>query len=579
MLRDVRRETRRRRRLRDWVLARKIDQVCSLGIAALALWILWSIPSARADNSRRHGNVMTGEEAIFQAYDCSAPVNVSAVSLDNAPPECSEEALKKEQQSKKYLLLQRADRIPLDLNHIDATYLRMAFVCGGASHSAIASREWRMGMRYNLTSGAAARIWEEMHWRRPVKYAEGAFKVFKNRKSWQEWPAYPLKLGEYRHFDWQKIGVDYHGKNDVDCKGQKAYGRELLSYKKEDLTNMVLTYIMKVGLFRRPAFWFPGKGGEPGQIQLQTGEKLACAAESGHCNTLLGTFTWKLPKPDEACTYYTARETEGIDIATKGTDGKPTGAVTYLSTDGSMIRVEKKGRSFAACGGVITATNFKRLFLTEDIHVRGFKKQLHASEASAYLYSDVADHFIHEKVQDDLERAVLGLQQYECRRDAAVRSRQYARKAAEQQTLVEGHTAHLGGGKFFTARGDGGFVYSCKPTLVTARKPNGTCYSAMEVTLTEREEQYYRRVHEIEAKEGQDAPRLPKFFMELKTHRLLTTAASERCLDILAPAYRNLRGNWVSVRSKGLHLAVPPLPLEDGVDGGYWKYQRTAEPL
>ncbi len=85
-------------------------------IAAVALWILWSLLSAKTNPGRHHGNVMTGEEAIFMAYDCSVLVNVSAVSLDNTPPECSEEALKKEQQSKKYLLPQRADRIPITLN-------------------------------------------------------------------------------------------------------------------------------------------------------------------------------------------------------------------------------------------------------------------------------------------------------------------------------------------------------------------------------------------------------------------------------------------------------------------------------
>lgn len=181
-----------------------------------------------------------------------------------------------------------------------------------------------------------------------------------------------------------------------------------------------------MGLFHRAAFWFPRKVGKPGRIQLQTGEKIAGPAEAGHCDPTLGTFTWNPPPLDYPCTYYTTRETEDIDLAIKRPDGKPTGAVTYLSTDGPMIRLEKKRRSFAACGGVVTATDFDRLFLTEDLHVRGFHKQPHALKAPACLYADVADHFIHERMQDGLERAVLGLRRYKCKRDAAVPSRRCA---------------------------------------------------------------------------------------------------------------------------------------------------------
>ncbi len=54
-------------------------------------------------------------------------------------------------------------------------------------------------------------------------------------------------------------------------------------------------------------------------------------------------------------------KTEGIDVPERGEDGNPTGEVTYLSTDRSMIRLRKKGRPMAACRGVITATNFPQL--------------------------------------------------------------------------------------------------------------------------------------------------------------------------------------------------------------------------
>ena len=221
------------------------------------------------------------------------------------------------------------------------------------------------------------------------------------------------------------------------------------------------------------------------------------------------------------------------------------------------------------------ATNFPQLFLTEDTEHDRFQKRIHASEASPYLYADMGDQFVHEQVQDDIHRAVLGLQRSECHRDAATRNRQFARKAAEQQAMAEGGTAHLNGGIFFTARGDGGFVYQCRRVEVAGVRPEGRCFNALEVKLTNKEEQLYRQYHGLQEKDknGQ-LPKLPRFFLEPKTHRLLTTAKEEKCLDALAPLYKNSQGKWIAVRSNGLDLSMPPIKLEDGFTDGF-KYVKS----
>ncbi len=139
---------------------------------------------------------------------------------------------------------------------------------------------------------------------------------------------------------------------------------------------------------------------------------------------------WRLPAEYDSCPYHLTRKTEGIDVPERGEGGSPTGEVTYLSTDRSMIWLKKKGRLMSACGGVIMATNFPQLLLTEDVDHDRFQKEIHVSEASPYLYADMGDQFVHEQVQDDIRRAVLGLQRNECYRDAEVRNRQYARRAA-----------------------------------------------------------------------------------------------------------------------------------------------------
>ena len=581
------RRQRRRRAALHWAMASTLDHVLNLAIAFIAFWLLAKATTASAvvapgvaqaapavAATRDKDNVMTSKEAEFLAYDCSAPVNISTVSLDSSPPECNDEALKKKQKAREYLLLQKAERIPIEVQLIDAQYMKMVFVCGGASHSAIAAREWRSDMRYALTVSEAKELWRTKTWNRPVKG-----KIAAEGKG--EWTPVKLKEGGYEHFSWEKVGWSGHGGNDILCQGDTIDSWDLWDIGRKTLTGGILNLAMKVGMFTRKAYWIPPKeAGRLGKIQLERGDVFSCEDQAGGCMTEEGTYTWRVPSLEKACPYYLARETKGIDVKTPDQKEGEEQTMTYLSTDESMVRVEKKGTPLAACGGIVQGTNFDKLYLTTNLENKDFRRTLHPSEASAYLYSDVSDFYIHEKLQDDLERTVLGLQKYECRKDAAVRSKQFARKAAEQQTLVDGGTAHLGQGRFFTARGDGGFLYTCRPTLVVAKRPKGECFNALPVTLGPQEEHFYRRIHGLDEEDEEGTkPELPDLFLEPKTHRLLTTARAEACLDDLAPVYRNHRNNWVAVRSTSLTLAIPPLELEEGMDPSTYTYQRTTVDL
>ncbi len=566
------RRARKRNRLRNWAIAKTMEQACNLLLAVAAIWILGKAIQAGAEEAplmKDRRNVMTIQDTAFDAYDCAAPRNISSVELHTGRRECRDEELQGEQRPKKYLLLQKAKRIAISVKLIDATYAKLVFVCGSASHTALASRELRFGLRYQLNERQAQEIWRTLKWRRPHEQPKVLDKV--RERGTKEWEPANLRVGQYNDFHWQKVGLDYHGGNDVNCKGQPLNGKNLWSYPPKDMTNAVMTYQMKVGLFFKSAFWIPTEeGSRQGKIQLESGEILPCAATTGGCVTSHGTYLWQLPAEYDSCPYHLTRRTEGVDVVERDEDGNPTGEVTYLSTDKSMIMLRKEGRPRAACGGVITATNFPQLFLTEDIEHDRFQKEIHASEASPYLYADMGDQFVHERVQDDIKRAVLGLQRNACHRDAVVRNRQYARKAAEQQVMADGGTAHLGGGTFFTARGDGGFVYTCRKVVVNGVKPQGRCFNALEVKLPNREEQLYRQYHGLNTEDARgNRPELPRFFLEPKTHRLLTTAKEEKCLDALAPLYKNNQGKWVAVKSSGLDLAVPPVRLEDGFSDGF----------
>lgn len=68
-----RREKKQAGRLRSWVVAQTVDQSCNFLIVALPIWLLGhAVLGATAESVVNKQNVMTGEEASFQAYDLSS---------------------------------------------------------------------------------------------------------------------------------------------------------------------------------------------------------------------------------------------------------------------------------------------------------------------------------------------------------------------------------------------------------------------------------------------------------------------------------------------------------------------------
>ncbi len=105
------RREQRRTRLRNWALARTLDQAFNLPLAMFAVWILCQAAKARADEGvqmKDKRNVMTVQDTMFEAYDCAAPRNISSVELNSGRRDCRDEELQGEQ--KPYC---RENRIPV----------------------------------------------------------------------------------------------------------------------------------------------------------------------------------------------------------------------------------------------------------------------------------------------------------------------------------------------------------------------------------------------------------------------------------------------------------------------------------
>jgi hypothetical protein len=77
---------------------------------------------------------------------------------------------------------------------------------------------------------------------------------------------------------------------------------------------------------------------------------LACQTSENSYTTDQATYLWDSPTEQEKCLYFESRHTKGTEVTTEAGDS------TYMSTDGSMVRLLMKEEPIAACGRLVTGT-------------------------------------------------------------------------------------------------------------------------------------------------------------------------------------------------------------------------------
>jgi len=519
-------------------------------------------------------NVLTLDQKRFRAFDCSAPLNISAVTVQEHNLECDADLTTKLEEKKSYLLLQRASRLPLRVRQIQANYNRHVAMCGYNGHIEILFRESQYLWQYPLARWQLDQLWATGRFQRPsssrteMKYVKKNINTHADITPGGNWPDIICEKGKHCRFDYQKYGVTVnYWSGGVYCQGVTVPAEELFHAHSDagDLSSGMITYYLDIHMTERDAF-FTMEAGNKTTIMVDHNKEILppeCTLDSGFCQTEEAYYLWDPPTAIDKCPLFMVRKTDGIDLHLDG-DRR----VTYLSHDSSMVRLEKAGPAISLCDSIVQPTVVNSLLLTEDLDHKIFRRPLHPSEASPYLYSSIGDFYIYEKTQDDIERAVLGLQQHQCQHNRALKHQQIAQRAAQQSALTDGETAHLQGAQFFTARGDAGYTYNCRPVIVSAVEPDGKCYDALPVQMIREDEDLYRQIHRL----GSNVT-MPAFFLESSTHRLSPTAAPVRCVDALAPLYRNVDGRWVAATSTGLHLSVPPKDLGKVVTK-FYEYSR-----
>ena len=518
------------------------------------------------------------EERELNAYDCSEPQNITAVSLMDYTEirSCQEEQLKQQQQQVEYLLVQKAEQIPMNVLQCKVTASRLVFACGAASHSAISSRESYFNKPMFINKEDCAKIW---------KKKEYCVKSWDSR--YGTWQCGALQENTANFLSLPRTGYSYNGMTDILCKGGTFPKEELISlrddqkskYWHEDLTSMIVHDYITVELFRQEAaILHNDQNGHETILVRRPQVELHCSpsAHKDGCETHnFGTFVWPHYQETEKCPYFKIRKVTGINLDhVRSLDGGEEAGETFLSNNETMIRLKKKGRTISGCSAVLQPTEFDQLFLTEDLDHPLLNRQLDPREVSAFLHATVSDVYIYEKSQDQLAEAVLGLQRHQCRQERTRNIKAWATRLARQKAVADGDTAHLGEGVFLTASGDLAYMYRCRPIVVSAIPHPDQCYNALPIQLSTPDAQHLKK---IIGGPQQDLQELPPFFLEPRSHRIVPVAAPMACVPHLAPTYRTRKGKWLKLTDVGILPAEGP-KREDELPPELFEIERSSLP-
>ena len=482
--------------------------------------------------------------------------------------------------TKTYRIVQEAANIRFKLKRCRAKLSRTAFTCHTNYEGITAEwhylqspidQEWLFAQDYKLTESVCTRLWEQGEYQDPF-HADRIYKV--NRPGFTNVITHSgggsREKAKYtectRGHIWPSRGPEYWGQDfwsTADPRTEYYHGHVT------DYTDITLDEVEAV------------QGVDGSVTLLHERVVLPCDVKEEKCATDAdGTFLWRAPSADESCRYFSS-----LPEAITGLELIDAHGRTKFYNEENILRLEKRN-SFSRCGSVLFRTDFDNLFLTEDLENEKFQRDIPTEEISTVTYANQQDSFLYQEVVDYVRRELAQLKEQQCKSVRNNKKGEYARQAAEQQAILEGETTMVAPNQFVTAAGEVWYTYHCRPLTVMA-KTDGQCYSGLPVELSshdlqryhenmeekeEEKEEQLQNAPRTERKEGVDAdtdsmtpdPLLSDldFFIEPKTHRLVTVAAEIECAPPIVPIYKNIHGDWIAWDGVSLYKAPPPLPLE-----------------
>jgi hypothetical protein len=540
--------------------------------------------------------VVTGQVDLVQremvGYDCTVPTQVEAVASAE-DIQCDQPRQADKVVNATYRLLQRAEFLNITVKSCVMESARMAFFCGSSDHQTFAPSLSYFHKKKVVSVEECRQYWAEMKWRQPGRSDH----------------VVQLKEGNNK-FRAKLAGQMWVETNEVQCEGSWfQHGAEGGTHYMNVEEYWTLTLDKQQGLV----------GSDDGVSLPSMGRDLECDGKEGSCLTKAGTFTWVQP---DSCRLFTARtdnmgEVKGL-VTTTDTEWGP--KTHFLSTDGSMIRLEMK-EQISECGRVVTTTDYDKLFLHVEVATQAtdsrLRRPLNPAEVSVVTYANQQDGFLLHSMQQRLRKELTSVMRHRCEEEEAGRKVVYARLASERRAALDGDTVALDNGWFATASGEAWIRYLCRPVTVRAMESD-RCYSSMPVDLTSEDRMIFEREHyrapdvipervardaqgrtglsgqptvglaealekglrrsmmdwfpDIDNHRRKRSPRVERvaevtsetgpsdqaeYFLEPHSHRLTQIGAPRECVANFAARYQNRHGQWLAA-GPGLRLVAQP---------------------
>jgi hypothetical protein len=165
---------------------------------------------------------------------------------------------------------------------------------------------------------------------------------------------------------------------EVKCKGEK------FDYEGKHYEDLVISHRLAITLVEDTALI----NSDGTLVTNQEEIILACQTSEKPC----ATYLWDTPTEQEKCLYFKSRRTKGTVVTTEAGDS------TYMSTDGSMVRLLLKEEPIAACGRLVTGTNYPTLFLAKPQDSPSIGGWLNPQDATVYTYINNQDDYLYHMV-------------------------------------------------------------------------------------------------------------------------------------------------------------------------------------